>query len=211
MPGGGGEKIKAQNSEHLRLLECGILHYAKHKEVKREQPTLTVLRRKTAPKPGSHIFFQQKLQYTIIFKLSPDLIKTQCFNVLSNFKLIRGGIGTISDHKANVETHIDNKTHKKGDHKSSSCCAQKTAPLPGSHVFSLIRTIFKLVRDIHITNVLTKFHDDKAKHMTSRVKKTPPPGCHVFYQSKSLSNSTALSRCEINGRETNVLTKFHED
>ncbi|KAH3893444.1 hypothetical protein DPMN_017591 [Dreissena polymorpha] len=42
---------------------------------------------------------------------------------------------------------------------------KKTAPLPGGHVFSLITTIFKLVRDIHITN---------AKHVTSRVKKTPP-------------------------------------
>ncbi|KAH3729665.1 hypothetical protein DPMN_055643, partial [Dreissena polymorpha] len=42
---------------------------------------------------------------------------------------------------------------------------KKTAPLPGGHVFSLITTIFKLVRDINITN---------AKHVTSRVKKTPP-------------------------------------
>ncbi|KAH3880479.1 hypothetical protein DPMN_004393 [Dreissena polymorpha] len=56
-----------------------------------------------------------------------------------------------------------------------TCChyihIKKTAPLPGGHVFSLIMTIFKLVRDIHITN---------AKHVTSRVKKTPPPGGHVF-------------------------------
>ncbi|KAH3841565.1 hypothetical protein DPMN_115032 [Dreissena polymorpha] len=51
-------------------------------------------------------------------------------------------------------------------------CLLKTAPLPGGHVFSLIMTIFKLVRDIHITN---------AKHVTSRVKKTPPPGGHVFF------------------------------
>ncbi|KAH3788918.1 hypothetical protein DPMN_167082 [Dreissena polymorpha] len=48
-------------------------------------------------------------------------------------------------------------------------CPHKTAPLPGCHVFSLTTTIFKLVRDIHITNVLTKFHDDKAKHVTYRV------------------------------------------
>ncbi|KAH3822824.1 hypothetical protein DPMN_124615 [Dreissena polymorpha] len=44
-------------------------------------------------------------------------------------------------------------------------CSHKTFPLPGGHAFSLIMTIFKLVRDIHITN---------AKHVTSRVKKTPP-------------------------------------
>ncbi|KAH3842251.1 hypothetical protein DPMN_115748 [Dreissena polymorpha] len=59
-------------------------------------------------------------------------------------------------------------------------CSHKTAPLPGGHVFSLITTIFKLVRDIHISNVLTKFHDDLAKHVTSRVKKTLPPGGHII-------------------------------
>ncbi|KAH3692156.1 hypothetical protein DPMN_193969 [Dreissena polymorpha] len=64
--------------------------------------------------------------------------------------------------------------------KLFTCChymyihIKKTAPLPGCHVFSLIRTIFKLVQDIHITNVLTKFHDDKAKHVTSRVFTTDP-------------------------------------
>ncbi|KAH3799546.1 hypothetical protein DPMN_153156 [Dreissena polymorpha] len=47
---------------------------------------------------------------------------------------------------------------------------KKTAQLPDGHVFSLIMTIFTLIRDIHITN---------AKHVTSRVKKTPPGG-HVF-------------------------------
>ncbi|KAH3794994.1 hypothetical protein DPMN_148538 [Dreissena polymorpha] len=46
---------------------------------------------------------------------------------------------------------------------------KKTAPLPGGHVFSLITTIFKVVRDIHITN---------AKNVTSREK--GPPGGHVF-------------------------------
>ncbi|KAH3734388.1 hypothetical protein DPMN_040828 [Dreissena polymorpha] len=57
-----------------------------------------------------------------------------------------------------------------------TCCQymhiKKTAPLPGGHVFSLIMTIFKLVRDIHITN---------AKHVTSREKDPPPPGGHVFF------------------------------
>ncbi|KAH3794402.1 hypothetical protein DPMN_147935 [Dreissena polymorpha] len=61
-----------------------------------------------------------------------------------------------------------------------TCChyihIKKTAPLPGGHVFSLVMTIFKLVRDIHITN---------AKHVTSRVKKTPPDG-HVFLPIKTI-------------------------
>ncbi|KAH3887441.1 hypothetical protein DPMN_011458 [Dreissena polymorpha] len=69
---------------------------------------------------------------------------------------------------------------------------EKTAPPSGGHVFSPIWTIFLLVRDINETNVLTKFHDNWAKIVTSRVSTrntAPPPS--------------------ING--TNVLTKFHED
>ncbi|KAH3893346.1 hypothetical protein DPMN_017493 [Dreissena polymorpha] len=52
----------------------------------------------------------------------------------------------------------------------ASSLSAKNAPLLGGHVFSLITTIFTLVRDIHITN---------AKYVTSTVKKTPP-GSHVF-------------------------------
>ncbi|KAH3742263.1 hypothetical protein DPMN_049000 [Dreissena polymorpha] len=55
-----------------------------------------------------------------------------------------------------------------------TCChyihIKKTAQLPGGHVFSLIMTIFKLVRDIHISN---------AKHVTSRVG-------HVFLQIQTI-------------------------
>ncbi|KAH3778015.1 hypothetical protein DPMN_179468 [Dreissena polymorpha] len=56
---------------------------------------------------------------------------------------------------------------------------EKNAPPTGGHVFSLIPTIFKLVRDINKTNVLTNFHDDWAKIVTSR-KNAPPTGGHVF-------------------------------
>ncbi|KAH3884194.1 hypothetical protein DPMN_008167 [Dreissena polymorpha] len=65
----------------------------------------------------------------------------------------------------------------------------KNAPPTGGHVFSPIPTIFKLVRDINNTNVLTNFHDDWAKIVTSRVenchnihieKNAPPTGGHVF-------------------------------
>ncbi|KAH3738509.1 hypothetical protein DPMN_045143 [Dreissena polymorpha] len=60
--------------------------------------------------------------------------------------------------------------------------------------FPIITTIFKLVRDIHITNVLTKFHDEE---------KTPWRRC--FFTD---SNIFELNCCI---EETNVLTKFHED
>ncbi|KAH3706977.1 hypothetical protein DPMN_066368 [Dreissena polymorpha] len=55
-----------------------------------------------------------------------------------------------------------------------------------------MRTIFTLIPDIIKTNVLTKFHEDWKKYMTSRSvnkEKCPPP---------------AIIR-------TNVLTKFHKD
>ncbi|KAH3791375.1 hypothetical protein DPMN_144859 [Dreissena polymorpha] len=69
---------------------------------------------------------------------------------------------------------------------------RKNAPPTGGHVFSPIPTIFKLVRDINKTNVLTNFHNDWAKIVTSRVftrenchyihieKNAPPTGGHVF-------------------------------
>ncbi|KAH3871804.1 hypothetical protein DPMN_035019 [Dreissena polymorpha] len=46
---------------------------------------------------------------------------------------------------------------------------EKISPPPGGHVSLLIMTIFKLDQDIHKTNVLTKFHDDWTKNVTSRV------------------------------------------
>ncbi|KAH3791441.1 hypothetical protein DPMN_144927 [Dreissena polymorpha] len=69
---------------------------------------------------------------------------------------------------------------------------EKNAPPTGGHVFSPIPTIFKLVRDINKTNVLTNSHVDWAKIVTSRVltrenchyihikKNAPPTGGHVF-------------------------------
>ncbi|KAH3887205.1 hypothetical protein DPMN_011221 [Dreissena polymorpha] len=69
---------------------------------------------------------------------------------------------------------------------------EKNAQPTGGHVFSPIPTIFKLVRNINKTNVLTNFHDDWAKMVTSRVltrenchyihteKNAPPTGGHVF-------------------------------
>ncbi|KAH3892813.1 hypothetical protein DPMN_016943 [Dreissena polymorpha] len=75
---------------------------------------------------------------------------------------------------------------------------EKTVPPPG---------------DINETNVLTKFHDDWAKFVTSRVltqKSAPPPGSHLNEDWASNVTSTVfeLSRGMIG---TNVLTKFHED
>ncbi|KAH3741988.1 hypothetical protein DPMN_048718 [Dreissena polymorpha] len=85
---------------------------------------------------------------------------------------------------------------------------EKTAPPPGGHAFSLIWTIFELLREINETNVLTKFHDVWAKIVTSRVftrNTAPPPGGHVFQWTETIF--------ELNQHiiKTNILTKLHED
>ncbi|KAH3841392.1 hypothetical protein DPMN_114852 [Dreissena polymorpha] len=99
----------------------------------------------------------------------------------------------------------------------------KNAPPTGGHVFSPIWTIFELVRDINKrammalvkfdprankTNVLTNFHYDWAKIVTSRVflrKTAPPPGSHFFQLTGTIF--------ELNShiKETNVLTKLHKN
>ncbi|KAH3882975.1 hypothetical protein DPMN_006922 [Dreissena polymorpha] len=55
-------------------------------------------------------------------------------------------------------------------------------PPPDGHVFLLIRTIFELNCRIQKSNVLTKFHKDWTKHVTSRhdIENCPTPGGHVF-------------------------------
>ncbi|KAH3703682.1 hypothetical protein DPMN_078724 [Dreissena polymorpha] len=69
--------------------------------------------------------------------------------------------------------------------------SRKNAPPTGGHVLSPIWTIFELVRDINKTNVLTNFHDDWAKIVTSRVLR-----------------SFELGRDCIGAK---LLTKFYED
>ncbi|KAH3795282.1 hypothetical protein DPMN_148831 [Dreissena polymorpha] len=100
---------------------------------------------------------------------------------------------------------------------------EKNAPPTGGHVFSPIPTNFKLVRDINKTNVLTNFHDDWAKIVTSRVftrKTAPPTGGHVFQQigttfelNQDIIKTNILTNFEL-GRDfigTKLLTKIHED
>ncbi|KAH3874676.1 hypothetical protein DPMN_037927 [Dreissena polymorpha] len=99
----------------------------------------------------------------------------------------------------------------------------KNAPPTGGHVFSPIWTIFKLVREINRTNVLTNFHDDWAKTVTSRVftrKTAPPTGGHAFQRTRTtlelnqhIIKTNILTNFEHN-RDfigTKLLTKFHED
>ncbi|KAH3860590.1 hypothetical protein DPMN_023499 [Dreissena polymorpha] len=77
---------------------------------------------------------------------------------------------------------------------------EKNAPSTGGHVFSPIWTIFQLIRNINKTNVLTNFHDDWAKIVTSRV-----------FTSHVIQLTGTIFELNSHFKETNVLTKFHEN
>ncbi|KAH3741567.1 hypothetical protein DPMN_048292 [Dreissena polymorpha] len=73
--------------------------------------------------------------------------------------------------------------------------------------FQLITTIFKLIRHINKTNVLTKFHG-WSKIVTSKVftrKTAQPPGGHVFQRTGTIfaPNQHII--------KTSILGKLHED
>ncbi|KAH3833035.1 hypothetical protein DPMN_106337 [Dreissena polymorpha] len=134
--------------------------------------------------------------------------------------------GTIFEQNSHIkETNVLSKFHENWAKNVTSTVftcfhfkhIEKNAPPTGGHVFSPIPTIFKLVRDINKTNVLTNFHDDWVKIVTSRVftrenfhyihieKNAPPTGGHVF---SPIPTIFKLVR-DIN--KTNVLTNFHDD
>ncbi|KAH3823613.1 hypothetical protein DPMN_125423 [Dreissena polymorpha] len=98
-----------------------------------------------------------------------------------------------------------------------NCC------YPGGHVFQQTVTIFELSQAINTTNLRTKFNEDWAINVTSRVlsiKAAPPLGGHIFQQTETIfilslaiikrnvqTNKTALPP---DGHEINVPTKYHE-
>ncbi|KAH3831958.1 hypothetical protein DPMN_105231 [Dreissena polymorpha] len=180
--------------------------------------TSRVLTSKAAPPPGGHIFQQTET----ILKLSLAIIKT---NVQTKFLSDEDWTINVTPrvltsktalppggHETNVLTKIHEDWTKNVTSKAFTCFhyihIEKTAPPPGSHVFSPIWTIFELVRDINETNILTKFHDDWAKIVTSRVftrNTAPPSGGHVFQWTQTIFK---LKQYII---KTNILTKLHED
>ncbi|KAH3807607.1 hypothetical protein DPMN_135953 [Dreissena polymorpha] len=101
------------------------------------------------------------------------------------------------------KTHILTKFHEDWSKNVTSrvftCChyihIEKTAPPPGSHVFSPIWTIFELVHDINETNVLIK-----------NTVPPPSPGGHVFQRTGTIFELNFFVP-SINW--TNVLTKLH--
>ncbi|KAH3776792.1 hypothetical protein DPMN_178225 [Dreissena polymorpha] len=213
---------------------------------------------KTAPPPGGHVFFTDH-DY---FKLNQDIHKTNVLtkfhddwtkNVTSRVKKTPPPVG----HKRNVLTkfhkdwvknvssrlftcfhyiHIEKTAPSPGSNvcplimtifkiaKNVTSRVKKT-PLPGGHVFLPIRTIFELNCHIQETNVRTKFHEDWAKNVSSRLftclhyihieKTAPHPGSHVFSLIMTIielvRDICKIDAKNVTSRETNVLTKFQED
>ncbi|KAH3853681.1 hypothetical protein DPMN_096213 [Dreissena polymorpha] len=117
--------------------------------------------------------------------------------------------GTIFELNSRIkETNVLSKFHENWSKNVTSTVftyfhyihIEKNAPPTGGHVFSPIPTIFKLVRDINKTNVLTNFHDDWAKIVTSRV-----------FTSHVIQLTATIFKLNSHIKETNVLTKFHEN
>ncbi|KAH3794966.1 hypothetical protein DPMN_148508 [Dreissena polymorpha] len=95
-----------------------------------------VFTRKNAPPPGSHVFQPTGL----IFELVQDIIR---INLLTKFHEDRTVNGASRVLTRFYYSHI-----------------RKNAPPLGSHVFQANIIIFKLIQDIIVTNLLTKFHED---------------------------------------------------
>ncbi|KAH3890045.1 hypothetical protein DPMN_014113 [Dreissena polymorpha] len=138
--------------------------------------TSRVFTRKTAPPPGSYV-----IQLTrTIFELNSHIKET---NVLTKMNENWAKIVTSRVFTCFHFIHIE-----------------KNAPPTGGHVFSPIWTIFALVRDINKTNLLTNFHDEWAKIVTSRV-----------FTSLVIELTVTIFELNSHIKGTNVLTKFHEN
>ncbi|KAH3820715.1 hypothetical protein DPMN_122464 [Dreissena polymorpha] len=182
-----------------------------------EDWTINVASREKFPAPGGHVFKATKT----IFELIQDIIGTKLQTKFHD------------DRKINVTSRVLTSGHAFLPIRTIfelnlfPCFhyihIEKTAPPPGGHVFLPIWTIFELVQEINKTNVLTNFHDDWAKIVTSRVftrKTAPPTGGHVFQHTRTtfelnqdiiktnILTNFKLRRDFIGAK---LLTKFHED
>ncbi|KAH3840454.1 hypothetical protein DPMN_113903 [Dreissena polymorpha] len=117
-----------------------------------------VFTRNTAPPTDGHAF--QRTEIT--FELNQHVIKK---NILTNFKLDRGFIGTnlltkfYEDRTRNVASRVFTRFLYSQ--------IRKTAPPTGGHVFQRTKTTFELNLHIIKTNILTKLHEDWAYNVTS--------------------------------------------
>ncbi|KAH3808264.1 hypothetical protein DPMN_136617 [Dreissena polymorpha] len=123
---------------------------------------------KNCPLPGSHVIQLTGIETNVLTKFHENWAKNVTSKVFTCFHY----------------KHKDKNATPTGQKIRGPTIFRKDCTW--GHVFSLIWTIFKLVRDINKTNVFTNFHDDWAKIVT-------------FFNLNQ----------DIIG--TNVLTKFHKD
>ncbi|KAH3885596.1 hypothetical protein DPMN_009591 [Dreissena polymorpha] len=173
--------------------------------------TSRVFTKKTAPPTGGHLHEDWALNVTsTVIKLDRDIIGT---NLLTKFH---------EDRTINVASRVYTNNFGRTDDGQRPQSGKPPCP-PGNHVFQRTGTIFKLNTQTNTTNVLTNFHDDWAKIMTSRVftmKTAPPTGGHVFQRTgttfelnQHIIKTNILINFEIDRYfiGTKLLTKFHED
>ncbi|KAH3802481.1 hypothetical protein DPMN_156159 [Dreissena polymorpha] len=155
-------------------------------------------RENAPPSPGSHV-----LQRTgSIFEL-----KSQCSHWRPCFSPIWSIFELVRDINNILNNHVFQRTGTIFE-LNSHWAKIENCPASWWPCFSPIWTIFELVRNINKTNVLTKFHDDWAIIVTSRVFTwiTTPPTCgHVFQRT---GTTFELNQHII---KTNILTNFELD
>ncbi|KAH3840194.1 hypothetical protein DPMN_113639 [Dreissena polymorpha] len=122
-----------------------------------------------------------------------------------------------------IRTNLLTKFHEyRKINVASRVLTRKNAPPPGSHVCQPTSIIFELVQDIIGVNHLTKIHEDRKINVASRVlkrKNAPPLGSHVFQANKNcpapgghvFSPIWTIFELFRDIKETNLLTKFHDD
>ncbi|KAH3713328.1 hypothetical protein DPMN_073118 [Dreissena polymorpha] len=162
---------------------------------------------KTATPNGGHVF--QRTRTT--FELNQHIIKTNTLTKIGHeiFELDRDFMGTklLTKFHKDWTIHVASRvfTYVRvvfAKYQSNLIFAHlrtnilvkyhQNCPPPSSHVIQLTGTIFELNSRIKETNVLSKYHENWAKNVTSTVEKC-----------------TALWLTYIN--KTNVLTNFHDD
>ncbi|KAH3740973.1 hypothetical protein DPMN_047691 [Dreissena polymorpha] len=165
---------------------------------------------KNAPPHGSHVF-QANI---IIFKPIQDINET---NILTKFHedwtinvasrvFTTKNAPPFGSHVFQANTKLLTKFHEEWTiNVASRVLAIKTPPPLGGHVFSLIWTIFELVQNINKTNVLIKFHDDKANILTSKVF------TRKFFYCPALAAIFELSRDQTINVESRVFTRQNVD
>ncbi|KAH3849248.1 hypothetical protein DPMN_091644 [Dreissena polymorpha] len=184
--------------------------------------------RLTAPPPLAAMFLTDRdhlrthLRYMYKTNLFTKFHDDWANNVTSRVSHVIQLTGTIFELNSRIqETNVLPKFHENWAKNVTSrvfTCfhyihIEKNDPPTGGNVFSPIWTIFNLIRDINKTNVLTNFHDDWAKIVTSRVftrKTAPPTDGHVIQRTGTtfeLNQHTCVSLFI----KANVLTKFYEN